>query len=69
MGYCPYICVFCKKVKDNGWLCPNFLDDVLAELLTAEQRLELEAQSELSFPRLKYDVCGECLKHIPVQEF
>ena len=24
MGYCPYMCIVCENIKDNGWECKNF---------------------------------------------
>lgn len=33
MGYCPYMCIFCRSVKDNGWGNCDYTDAEMMDLI------------------------------------
>ena len=33
MGYCPYMCIFCNQVEDNGWGNRTFGDSEILRLI------------------------------------
>jgi len=53
MGYCPYKCIFCKQVEDNGWGATS-LAWTLLSLRPDELKTELDDGETL-------DVCTDCV--------
>ena len=69
MGYCPYICIFCKDVRDNGWLIAyeHCLESIMKNRMTQKQIDELLSYANRRGYTL--DVCVSCLDDIPVLPF
>jgi len=68
MGYCPYICILCKRIEDNGW-GNRFEHNVYmlykTALLKGIDVLEPFCDSTINYGDTGYDlgsdVCHDCL--------
>lgn len=66
MGYCPYKCIFCGYIEDNGWN-GTIIDDDVASQLTGlplshwrrARRTEEECNDDVTL-----SVCDDCLSTI-----
>jgi NADH:ubiquinone oxidoreductase subunit F (NADH-binding) len=61
MGYCPYMCVFCGEIEDNGWYLVG--DKHLHELLDNHRKLSKFFKDE----ECGQDVCVFCIRKYKIQ--
>ena len=62
MGYCPYVCIFCRDVEDNGWNGCCFDAEKAADL-TGDDIEDFEGYDKCDYT---LDVCDDCLRKIPL---
>lgn len=57
MGYCPYLCIFCGDIEDNGWNGWGIYEDRASKLTgLPETYFKKVTEKEISL-----DVCDSCL--------
>ena len=60
MGYCPYMCIVCGTVEDNGWnnrsICKAMIENKECVITDLSKRQYDDDDI------ITYDVCDDCLK-------
>jgi hypothetical protein len=62
MGYCPYQCINCGYVEDNGWISRYSNGNMISKSIKCsnfEKRTEIKGNYSQEF---SHDVCNKCYK-------
>lgn len=63
MGYCPYICILCRDIEDNGWSNLDLFSNLDRILEDKGYKIHNKKETYEGYP-LTNDVCDSCLRKI-----
>src|SRR5688572_20488953 len=61
MGYCPYMCIVCERIEDNGWWEPGIDEDNYYRCEVTKRKLYINFDNELE--RYEHANYNENCKH------